>query len=99
MSDERHVPGDGSHTRVGSLHDPIVPRRSARPGINLSTLGRIAGCPWSFRQRDVLLDVAPLQWTTRRPDGWVKCEKEEGASHTAGQEGDEVDTDALKGEI
>lgn len=28
-----------THTRAGSLHDPIVPRRSARPGINLSTSG------------------------------------------------------------
>lgn len=43
VSDERHVPGDGSHTRVGSLRDPIVPRRSARPGINLSL-------PWAGSQ-------------------------------------------------
>lgn len=87
-----------THTRAGSLHDPIVPRRSARPGINLSYLwaegpglsSRDAGRVWHL--------------CSRRADGVnvrKRCEKGGGRGKgpvalQAKRKG-EVDTDALKG--
>lgn len=94
VSDGGDVPDDGSHT-CGSLHDPIVPRRSVRLGISSARIS-LRRAP-SFAQGG---ERRVWHLCSGRADrGRGAREGGKGASHTVGQEEDEVDTDALKGEV